>query len=193
MKSVIKFNHTPDHSLQRKLFNHQDSLFECYSKLMMLRIDFAYRKESESFEYADIHQITSEITLLIEQVKDISGIVGSAWVLEYGEQHRLHIHAAFYINGQRHQKVWHFWQDIRDIWEKVTEDEGYAHHCEPKEYYCVHGEQVICHLDVERRTGMRHILKYLAKQSQRTERRVYQVSDIPEVKQRGRRRSVGKR
>lgn len=190
MKSVIKFNHRSDHSLQRKLFNHQDGLFECYSKLMMLRIDFAYRKESESFEYADIHQITSEMTLLIEQVKDISGIVGFAWVLEYGEQHRLHIHAAFYINGQRHQKVWHFWQDIRDIWEKVTENEGYAHHCKPKEYYCVHGEQVICHLDVERRAGMRHILKYLAKQSQRTERRVYQVSDIPTATQRGRRRNV---
>ncbi|ENR5390302.1 hypothetical protein PWM41_001005 [Providencia rettgeri] len=190
MKNTINFNHTPDYSLQHELFNHQDKLFEYYSKLLMLRIDFAYRKDSKSFKYADTYQITADMTWLIEQVNGISGIVGFAWVLEYGEQHRLHIHAAFYINGQRHQKVWHFWQNIRDIWEKVTEDEGYAHHCEPKEYYCVHGEQVICHLDVERRAGMRHILKYLAKQSQRTKRRVYQVSDIPETKPRGRRRNV---
>ncbi len=44
MKSGIKFNHKPAPSLQRKLFNHQDGLFEYYSKLLMLRIDFAYRK-----------------------------------------------------------------------------------------------------------------------------------------------------
>ncbi len=110
MKNTINFNHTPDYLLQYELLNHQDDLFEYYSKLLMLRIDFAYRKDSESFKYADIHQITSDMTLLIEQVKDISSIVGFAWVLEYGEQHRLHIHAAFYINGQRHQKVWSFWK-----------------------------------------------------------------------------------
>lgn len=189
MKSVIKFNHRPDHSLQRKLFNHQDSLFECYSKLIMLRIDFAYRKESESFKYADIHQITSEMTLLIEQIKDISGIVGFAWVLEYGEQHRLHIHAAFYINGQRHQKVWSFWENIRDIWDEVTEGEGYAHHCEPKPYYPVRGERVIKHSDKKRRSGMKYILSYLGKDSQRTERRIYQLSDIPTAKQIGRKRN----
>ncbi|HGN1704581.1 TPA: hypothetical protein ACKRTE_000385 [Providencia rettgeri] len=193
MENAIKFKHRPDHSLQRKLFNHQDGLFECYSKLMMLRIDFAYRKESESFEYADIHQITSEMTLLIEQVKDISGIVGFAWVLEYGEQHRLHIHAAFYINGQRHQYIWPFWEGIRDLWEAMTNGEGYAHRCEPKSHYRVRGEQTISHDDDKGRHGMKHILSYLGKENQRTERRVYQVSDIPEAKQRGRRRSIRKR
>ncbi|WP_272692480.1 hypothetical protein [Providencia sp. PROV164] len=40
---------------------------------------------------------------------------------------------------------------------------------------------------------MKHILSYLGKENQRTERRVYQVSDIPEAKQRGRRRSIRKR
>ncbi|MDH2365722.1 MULTISPECIES: inovirus-type Gp2 protein [Providencia] len=189
MKNTINFNHTPDYLLQYELLNHQDDLFEYYSKLLMLRIDFAYRKDSESFKYADIHQITSDMTLLIEQVKDISSIVGFAWVLEYGEQHRLHIHAAFYINGQRHQKVWSFWKDIRDIWDEVTEGEGYAHHCEPKPYYRVHGERVIKHSDEKKRSGMKYILSYLGKDSQRTERRIYQLSDIPTAKQIGRKRN----
>ncbi|GAB1437297.1 inovirus-type Gp2 protein [Providencia sp.] len=189
MKSTINFNHTPDYLLQHDLLNHQDDLFEHYSKLLMLRIDFAYRKESDSFEYGDTHQITSEITLLIEQVKNISGAVGFAWVLEYGEQHRFHIHAAFYINGQRHRKVWHFWEDIRDIWEEVTEGEGYAYHCEPKPYYPVRGERVIKYSDEDGRSDMKYILSYLGKDSQRTERRIYQVSDIPTERQIGRKRN----
>ncbi|ESN27582.1 hypothetical protein L369_00772 [Enterobacter sp. MGH 23] len=35
-------NHQLDSSLQNVLFNHQNQLFECYSKLLMLRVDFAY-------------------------------------------------------------------------------------------------------------------------------------------------------
>ncbi|WP_272572350.1 inovirus-type Gp2 protein [Providencia sp. PROV258] len=189
MKSTINFNHKPDYLLQHDLFNHQDNLFEYYSKLLMLRIDFAYRKDSKSFKYADIHQITSNMTLLIEQVKDISSIVGFAWVLEYGEQHRFHIHAAFYINAQRHRKVWNFWEYIRDIWEEITEGEGYAHHCEPKPYYRVRGEQVIKYSDKEGRRDMKYILSYLGKDSQRTERRVYQLSNIPTARQIGRKRN----
>ncbi|WP_272691243.1 rolling circle replication-associated protein [Providencia sp. PROV132] len=189
MKSTINFNHKPDYLLQHNLFNHQDDLFEHYSKLLMLRIDFAYRKESDSFEYADTYQITANMISLIEQIKDISSIVGFVWVLEYGEQHRLHIHAAFYINGQRHQKVWSFWEGIRDIWDEVTEGEGYAHHCEPKPYYPVPGERVIEYFDEDGRSDMKYILSYLGKDSQRTERRIYQISDIPTARQIGRKRN----
>ncbi|WP_272671565.1 MULTISPECIES: hypothetical protein [Providencia] len=189
MKNTINFNHTPDYSLQHELFNHQDELFEYYSKLLMLRIDFAYRKDSKSFKYADTYQITADMTWLIEQVNGISGIVGFAWVLEYGEQHRYHIHAAFYINGQRHRKVWRFWEYISDIWEEVTEGEGYTHHCEPKPYYPVPGERVIEYSDEDGRSDMKYILSYLGKDSQRTERRIYQVSDIPTAKQIGRKRN----
>ena len=42
----------------------------------MLRIDFAYRKESDLFGYVDTHQITADIILLIERAKDISSIIG---------------------------------------------------------------------------------------------------------------------
>lgn len=44
MEYVINSNHKPDYSLQSVLFNHQDRLFDCHSKLLLLRVDFAYRK-----------------------------------------------------------------------------------------------------------------------------------------------------
>nr|WP_302824654.1 inovirus-type Gp2 protein [Hafnia alvei] len=183
-------NHASDNSLQNVLFNHQHQLFECYSKLLMLRVDFAYRKDSESFKHADVNQLVADITWLTEQGAYISGLVGYAWVMEYGEDHRYHIHAAFYINGQRHRKVWGFWEAIRELWEDITDREGYAHRCEPKGHYRVRGERVVSFSDNRGRQGMTYILSYLGKQSQRTERRIYRVSTVPAPSVSGRRRKA---
>ena len=53
-------NHQPDSSLQNVLFNHQNQLFNCYSKLLMLRVDFAYRQETDSFNAADVNQLVAD-------------------------------------------------------------------------------------------------------------------------------------
>lgn len=181
-------NHQPDSSLQNVLFSHQNQLFECYSKLLMLRVDFAYRQESESFNSADVNQLVADITWLTEQCTTLSGLVGYAWVLEYTEDHRYHIHAAFYLNGQRHRKVWCYWEVIQSLWEDITDGEGYAHRCEPKGHYRVRGERVVSFCDSRGREGMQYILSYLGKQSQRTERRIYRVSAVPAPAVSGRRR-----
>ncbi|MCU6208175.1 rolling circle replication-associated protein [Enterobacter cloacae] len=181
-------NHVPDNPLQNVLSNHQNQLFECYSKLLMLRVDFAYRQESDSFNAADVNQLVADMTWLTEQCTTLSGLVGYAWVLEYGEDHRYHVHAAFYLNGQRHRKVWCFWEAIHSLWEVITDGEGYAHRCEPKGHYRVRGERVISFSDNRGREGMQYILSYMGKQSQRTERRIYRVSVVPLPAVSGRRR-----
>ncbi|MFJ5375901.1 hypothetical protein ACIPSX_00885 [Pectobacterium sp. CHL-2024] len=183
-------NHVPDNTLQNVLFDHQKELFERFSKLLMLRIDFAYRKDSESFKSADVNQLVADMIWLTEQSAYISGLVGYAWVLEYGEDHRYHIHAAFYINGQRHRKVWVFWEAIRALWEDITDEEGYAHRCEPKGHYRVRGERVVSFTDSKGREGMEFILSYLGKQSQRTAHRIYRVSIVPTPVVSGRRRKL---
>lgn len=188
MEYVINSNHKPDCSLQSVLFNHQDRLFDCHSKLLLLRVDFAYRKNSDSYAYGDIHQLVAEMTWLTEQCAEISGLEGYAWVMEYGGDHRYHIHAAFYINGQSHRKAWCFWKSIQSLWEDITDGEGYAHRCEPKGHYRVRGERVINFSDRRGREGMQYILSYLGKQSQRTERRIYRVSAVPAPAVSGRRR-----
>ena len=181
-------NHQPDSSLQNVLFNHQNQLFSCYSKLLMLRLDFAYRQNSDSFNAADVNQLVADMTWLTEQSSALSGLVGYAWVLEYGEEHRYHVHAAFYLNGQRHRKVWCFWEAIQSLWGDITDGEGYAHRCEPKGHYRVRGERVVSFSNSRGRQGMAFILSYLGKQSQRTARRIYRVSAVPAPAVSGRRR-----
>lgn len=186
MNHVINENHPADKSIQRILLTHQDALFERYSKLLMFRVDFAYRRESLSFHFADENQMVAQMTYLMQQCSDIPGIVGYAWVMEYAERHRFHVHAAFYIDGQRHRKIWLFWEQIKHLWERITELEGYAHWCEPKSCYRVRGERVVAASDVRGRRGMQYILSYMGKQEQRTARPIYRVSTVPAPVRRGR-------
>ncbi|MEG0866485.1 MAG: hypothetical protein RSG77_05465 [Hafnia sp.] len=188
MNHTTNSNHKSHHFLQSVLFNHQDRLFDCHSKLLMLRVDFAYRKNSDAYAYGDIYQLAADMTWLTEQCAEISGLVGYSWVMEYGGEHHYHIHAAFYINGQSHRNVWRFWKAIQSRWEDITDGDGYAHRCEPKEHYRVRGERVINFSDRRGREGMQYILSYLGKQSQRTEREIYRVSAVPVPTGSGRRR-----
>lgn len=185
MQHTINLNHEPDYPLLNELFHHQDQLFERYSKLLMLRIDFAYHTSSNAFENAD----AAHMNRLTEQCHTIKGLVGYAWVMEHTETHGFHIHAAFYINGQAHRKIWEFWEQIKNRWENITGGEGYAHRCEPKPHYRVRGEWVVSFSDKQGRRGMQYILSYLAKQSQRMRYPIYRLSNVPAPSRRGRPRS----
>ncbi|MCH5052269.1 YagK/YfjJ domain-containing protein [Pectobacterium aquaticum] len=187
----INVRYTHHRTLRRNLRNHLSRLFDRYSKLLMLRVDFSYLKKSDSHHYADTHSTVFDITQLLEQCHSLKGLVGYVWVLEYTEEHSFHIHAAFYLNGQKHRKVWAVFEDIRDIWANVTEGDGYAHRCEPKEHYRVKGEWVTSYDDDEGINRMLYILSYLSKQDQKTERIIYQISEISQPTRRGRPRCLG--
>lgn len=184
----INLNYVQHLTLQRKLRHHQDQLFERYSRLLMLRVDFSYLQGSNSHGEGDIHSTVADITLLIQRCYGINGLVGYAWVLEHTERHGYHVHAVFYLNGQKHRRAWTVFEALRDTWKCVTWGEGYAHRCEPKGHYRIRGERVVSFSDHRGRQGMAFILSYLGKQSQRTERRIYRASTVPAPAVSGRRR-----
>lgn len=184
----INLSYVQHAALNRKLRRHQDQLFKRYSKLLMLRVDFSYLRDSDSHGEGDIHSTVADITLLIQRCGDINGLVGYAWVLEHTGQHRYHIHAAFYLNGQKHRLAWTVFEALRDIWKDVTWGEGHAYRCEPKEHYRVRGEWVTAYDDIKSRKNMQYILSYLSKQEQKTLGVICQLSAIPASPAAGRRR-----
>ncbi|MEH3399602.1 inovirus-type Gp2 protein [Enterobacter cloacae] len=186
----INLSYVQHPTLQRKLRHHQDQLFERYSKLLMLRVDFSYLQDSDSHGEGDIHSTVADITLLIQRSQDIKGLVGYAWVLEHTERHGFHIHAAFYLNGQKHRRAWTVYETLRDTWKYVTWGEGHTHRCEPREEYRARGEWVTPYDDIKGRKSMQYILSYLSKQEQKTLGVICQLSDIPAPPAAGRRRKV---
>lgn len=186
----INLSYVQHPTLNRKLRRHQDQLFERYSKLLMLRVDFSYLQDSDSHGEGDIHSTVADITLLIQRSQDIKGLVGYAWVLEHTERHGFHIHAAFYLNGQKHRRAWTVFEALRDTWKYVTWGEGHTHRCEPREEYRARGEWVTPYDDIKGRKSMQYILSYLSKQEQKTLGVICQLSDIPAPPAAGRRRKV---
>lgn len=186
----INLNYVQHRTLKRKLRNHQNQLFERYSKLLMLRVDFSYLLDSDAKIDGDIHSTVADITLLLQRCHDINGLVGYAWVLEHTEQHGYHIHAAFYLNGQKRRRVWTAFEALRDAWKYVTWGEGHAYRCEPKEHYKVRGERVTAYDDIKGRRGMQYILSYLSKQDQKSQGVICQLSGIPAAHSAGRPRKT---
>ncbi|HHA1295116.1 TPA: hypothetical protein ACOELU_004786 [Enterobacter ludwigii] len=186
----INLSYVQHPTLNRKLRRHQNQLFERYSKLLMLRVDFSYLQDSDSHGEGDIHSTVADITLLIQRSQDIKGLVGYAWVLEHTERHGFHIHAAFYLNGQKHRRAWTVFEALRDTWKYVTWGEGHTHRCEPREEYRARGEWVTAYDDIKGRKSMQYILSYLSKQEQKTLGVICQLSDIPAPPAAGRRRKL---
>lgn len=186
----INLSYVQHPTLNRKLRCHQDQLFERYSKLLMLRVDFSYLQDSDSHGEGDIHSTVADITLLIQRSQGIKGLVGYAWVLEHTERHGFHIHAAFYLNGQKHRRAWTVFEALRDTWKYVTWGEGHTHRCEPREEYRARGEWVTAYDDIKSRKSMQYILSYLSKQEQKTLGVICQLSDIPAPPAAGRRRKL---
>ncbi|EIS0960118.1 inovirus-type Gp2 protein [Salmonella enterica] len=184
----MKQNYSYIHNeyLKTRLFNHLDTLFDNYSKILMLRVDLSYRSGSEAFRMLDEIESAWQMTLLTEQLNIHTDIIGFAWVMECTELHGIHIHAAFYLDGQRHRKVWNTWLAVKSLWKDITSREGNVNWCRPKPHYRVRGEWVTCHDDDIGRNGMTYILSYLSKVDQKEDRLIYQLSEIPARSRRGR-------
>ncbi|WP_183272676.1 inovirus-type Gp2 protein [Buttiauxella sp. A111] len=164
-RTDTNLNDTHYRTLNRHLRHHLTKLFARYSKLIMLRVDLSYQLDSHSRDEGDIHSTVADMALLLQRSYDINVLVGYAWVLEYTEGHGMHIHAAFYMNAQKHRKVWPVFEKLKDIWLEVTEGEDVAFRCAPQSYYKVQGECVTPYHDLQGRKGMQYILNYLGKQS----------------------------
>jgi len=183
-------NYVQHRTLRRHLRHHQNNLFERHSRLLMLRIDFSYLSGSNLSTQADVYTLVGHITELMQRSTTVSHMVGHAWVLEHTESHGYHIHAVFYLNGQKRRKAWPAFELLREIWEKITEGEGLAFRCAPQAHYKVQGERVTAYDDYSGRQDMQYILSYLSKTDQKNGKAIGHWSEVPPPARNGRRRKL---
>jgi len=172
--------------LESQLHRHVDNLFRRYSKLILLRVDFAYLSHLSEFTQQDVHGLCADMVQLETRLDDINGIAGYNWVAEYGTGHRYHAHSAIFINGQQRTKAWPIFLEIEKHWRSITEDEGYAHRCPPQRHYKVRSEEMTEHDDESGVNAMKYILSYMAKTEQKPDGVLSRFSTIPDKSRRGR-------
>jgi len=179
-------NHPTNPELESQLHHHVDNLFRRYSKLILLRIDFAYLSHLSEFTHQDVHGLCADMVLLETRLIDINGIAGYTWVAEYGTDHRYHAHCAVFINGQLRNKAWPIFLEIEKQWKSVTDNEGYAHRCTPQRHYRVRSEEMTEHDNEMGVDAMKYILSYMAKTEQKPDGVHSRFSSIHERSRRGR-------
>ncbi|MCH5051065.1 inovirus-type Gp2 protein [Pectobacterium versatile] len=181
-------NYTMDTKLLSELTNHMELMRERYSDIIPLRMDFAYKKTSQSFRARYRDQLDMDMYRLAERVLIAHHVIGYAWVMECTELHGLHFHAMFYLDGQRKRNSYLSARVIADEWRNVTDDQGIFHNCQRDKYHKVDGGRCLHYSDKAGYKNLAFILSYMAKKEQKYDLdiKAFNVSEVPVRSNRGR-------
>ena len=136
---------------KRQLKNYVHSLMNHYSRLLFIRIDLKYAKETShhvTIEGFDYHM--SKFRELIGKAKNckpkscFEHLQGNAWAIEQGgEEGGLHCHLLLMYDGSERQNDWYIAKEVGEKWKEVTAGLGeyYSYHDkERKQQYKQHGK-----------------------------------------------------
>ena len=131
---------------RNNLANYVGNLTTHYSKLLFIRIDLKYEKQTShhvSIEDFDFHM--SKFRELIGNKKTcFEHLQGNAWALEQGGiEGGLHCHLLLIYDGSERQNDWYLAKEVSEKWKEVTAGLGeyYSYHDkERKQQYRQHGK-----------------------------------------------------
>ena len=145
-----------------------NGLFACYSRLVVLRLDFSYQQafaSSVTFEQAQAH-----LKQLLNNTRHndlFNGLEGYIAKIEYGLEKQIHIHSLLFFNGHKRQgsSDINSAEDIGEYWKNtVTQGTGYYWNCnDKKRRYRYVGIGLIDARDMEKRNNLLIVVRYLCK------------------------------
>lgn len=158
----------------RELLLYIKALFERYSRLLVLRIDFGYRKvqswpnETEvSVSYQEVRKHREELFKYLAKDLPFDCLAGYAWKLEYGLDKSYHIHAMIFLDGSKVREDVTIARMIGEHWgaaDGVTGGKGLYFNCNAfKENYKSCGIGMINYHDDESHEGLRKAAVYMTK------------------------------
>lgn len=104
-------------SIYNKFINQFNLLRQNYSKLLNIRVDFHYAP----CQPGNINKAYQDVVYLYHIFKlNNEGVIGCQCIMEHTDAGVLHIHALFFINGQKHQKYYPFYRWLNDFWKNHT-------------------------------------------------------------------------
>ena len=126
---------------RKKLSIYINSLTNHYARLLFVRVDLKYSKESNhSITLDDFHEHMNKLRDFISNKKTcFAHLQGNAWALEQGyENGGLHCHLLLIYDGSERQNDWFIAKEVGEKWQEVTNGTGayYNYHdAETKQKY----------------------------------------------------------
>ncbi len=146
----------------RDYINH---LFNCYSRLLVLRVDFHYRR-SLADDVCLEKAIEDRERFLKRAKKEFDHLEGLCWKLEYGDNRKFHYHMVFFFNGAYQQQDIKIAQQLGELWLDITDEQGTYYNCNHgKERYSECYLGMVTHHDENKRNAMKY-LEYLVKRDE---------------------------
>jgi len=155
------------------LLKYINALFDAHSRLLVIRLDLSYKKNSnpylkrhefcEQLEKAKEHRHKLIQHLKRKQLKD--AFVGYAWKLEYGLEKSFHYHMIFFLDGSQYRKDVEIAKSIGEYWVgQVTEGNGLYWNCNANQHsYRANGIGTVNYYDKDKRKNLEQASLYLVK------------------------------
>lgn len=125
---------------KQSLLKYIDDLFECRSRLLVIRIDLGYSKAERLHQHRPCTPLSQpeELELFNESVREHRAnlikqlnkkfkkdLIGYIWKLEYGSIKGFHYHMIFFLDGAKYRKDISISKSIGELWiNEITQKEG---------------------------------------------------------------------
>lgn len=118
----------------RKIKEFTDSLFRKHARLMVVRVDFGYRRQGIAPNDVNLmrRQVLEDRRRLINNMRFSNifrHLLGYLMRLEFAPYHGFHIHAAFFFDGSYLHGDASKGRAICDYWNKLTSERGSCYNC----------------------------------------------------------------
>ena len=152
--------------------DYVDALWELYSRITIVRVDFHYRSEAQA--RLRVEHVFEDLKQLIAQHRRnpiFDHLIGHMYSVEQGDRNDgggYHIHAAYFFNGNEVRGDVYKAIQLGELWEDITHGQGYMYSCNhDKDQY---GDECgIGRMERSDRAIRRHVhkmVKYLVKDAQ---------------------------
>lgn len=158
-RSVIENN--------KELRRYVDGLFDKHSRMLVIRLDLAYKQEFRRANQLTARDVAAHRRLLFKHLakSKFGEMLGYAWKFEVGKRKGFHNHVLIFFNGSKSCRDVVIAKMIGDYWKEViTGGDGVYRNCnaDKKRYeYC--GIGMVRHDDEQARIGLTRIVDYMTK------------------------------
>lgn len=153
--------------------NHQrlselvNRLFDCHSRLTVLRVDLSYSEEDSPYiDYETSCYHRDQLCRRFHKNDLFHHLLGYAWKLEWKPKKGFHYHFIFFFNGHQVQEDITLAKRIGELWVTyITRGQGHYFNCNFKadSIYRYNAMGRIEYHDFEKRRGLDYIIRYLTK------------------------------
>nr|WP_314264053.1 inovirus-type Gp2 protein [uncultured Moellerella sp.] len=150
----------------RRAQQYIDSLYQRYSKLLVVRVDLSYKSGiSHKVKAHHLRQHRQALYKAINSDPLFSCCIGYILKLEFGMEKGFHYHALFFFDGQKVRQDITLGKLIGELWqERITDMAGLYFNCNyQKEKYRELGIGLLKRTDMESKKGLLNAVRYLCK------------------------------